>query len=95
MPYVDICSMRALRIDDAVQVERWRRNRGLTQHHVDLPSMVRLMIEQMTACHVGCLHVVLTLVIRVRERLAPKSRIDPREERLDPDVFLRPCTSQV
>jgi hypothetical protein len=29
----------------------------LTQHHVDLPSMVRLVIEHMTARHVSHVHV--------------------------------------
>jgi hypothetical protein len=83
-----------LRIDDAVQVERWRRHRSLTQHHVDLPSMVRLVIEQMTACHVRCLNVVFALTIRVSERPAPKSGIEPREEQLDPGVFPLPRARQ-
>ena len=42
-------SARTLRIDDSVQVEGWRRHRCLAQHHVHLPSMVDLVIEQMTA----------------------------------------------
>ncbi len=39
-------------IDDAVKVECWRPHRGLTQHHVDLPSMMRLVIKQMRTCNV-------------------------------------------
>jgi hypothetical protein len=37
---------RSLRIDDAVQVERWRGCWGLTKHQMDLPSMVRLVTEE-------------------------------------------------
>ena len=44
--------------------------------------MVRLVIEQMTACHVRRLHAVFALIIRVSERPAPKISIEPREERL-------------
>jgi hypothetical protein len=78
---------RSLRIDDAVQVERWRGYWRLTKHQMDLPSMVRLVIEQMTACHVRRLHVIFALIIRVSERPAPKRGIEPREERLDPRIF--------
>jgi hypothetical protein len=57
-----------------MQVEGRRRHLGLTQHHVNLPSMVRLVIEQMTACHVHPVSVVFALIIRVRERPDPKKR---------------------
>src|SRR5580765_6198190 len=83
-----------LRIDDAVQVERWRGHRRLTQHYVDLPSMVCLVIEQMSACHMRRLHVIFALIIRVSKRPAPKSGIEPREERLDTRVFPRPRVPQ-
>ena len=78
-----------------MQVEGWRRHLGLTQHHVNLPSMVRLVIEQMTACHVRCLNVVFALTIRVSERPAPKSGIEPREEQLDPGSEKKPKNSAV
>ena len=45
---------------------------------------MRLMVEQMRACHVRCLCVVSTLIIRVRERPAPKGGIKVAEERLNP-----------
>jgi hypothetical protein len=54
---------------------------------VDLPAMVGLVIEQVTACDVRRLYVVFAPVIRVSERPYPKSRIEPREERFDPRVF--------
>src|SRR5215469_12069616 len=60
-----------------------------------LPSMVRLMVEQMRARHVCCLYVVSTLIIGVRERPAPKGGIQASEERLNPCVFLCPCVPQV
>jgi len=85
---------RSLRIDNAVQVKRWRRHRGLTRHRVDLPAVVRLVIEQMTACHVRRLHVVFALSIRVSERPAPKIGIKPGEERFDARVFPSPCAPQ-
>ena len=66
------------------------RHRGLTQHHMDLPSMVRLVIEEMTACDVRRLHVVFALIVRVSERPSPKSGIEPRDERFNPRVFPRP-----
>jgi hypothetical protein len=76
-----------LRIQDAVQIERRRRHRGLAQHDVYLPAMVRLVIEKMTASHVRRIHAVATLVVRISERTAPKSGIEPREEQLDSRVF--------
>ena len=36
-----------LRIHDAMQIQGWGRHSSLTQHHVNLPSMVRLVVEQM------------------------------------------------
>jgi hypothetical protein len=67
---------------------------GLTQHHVDLPSMVCLVIEQMTACDVCRLDVVFALVIRVSERPAPKRGIKSSEERLNPRVLPLPRAAQ-
>lgn len=32
-----------------MQIEIWRRNRRLTEHHVHLASMMRLVVEDM--CH--------------------------------------------
>ena len=72
-----------------MQVKRWRGHRGLTQQHVDLPSMVRLVVEQMTACDVRRLYVVFALIVRVSERLGPKSVVDPREKHLNPRIFPR------
>ena len=57
--------------------------------------MMRLMVEQMRACHVRCLCVVSTLIIRVRERPAPKGGIQVAEERFNSCVFLRSCAPQV
>jgi hypothetical protein len=57
--------------------------------------MMRLMVEQMRACHVCCLYVVSTLIIRVREGPAPKGGIKVAEERLNPCVVLRSCAPQV
>lgn len=87
-------SSPSLRIDDPVQVECWRPNRGLTQHNVHLPAMVRLVVEQMTAGHVRRLHVVFALIIRVSERPAPKSGIEPCEQRFNPRVFPHPRAPQ-
>ena len=56
--------------------------------------MMGLVIEQMTARNVRRLHVVFALIIRVRERPAPKGGIEPREERLNPRVFALPRASQ-
>ena len=56
---------------------------------------MRLMVEQMGASHVRCLYVAFTLIIRVRERPAPKGGIQVSEERLNPCVFLRSCAPQV
>jgi len=78
-----------LRIEYAVQVEGRRRRRGLTQHHMDLRSMVRLMVEQMAACHVRGLNVVFALVVRIGKRAVPERSIEPAEERLDPQVLAR------
>jgi hypothetical protein len=46
-----------------------------------LPSMVRLVIEQVTARHVRRLQVVFALIIRISERPVPKRCIESREER--------------
>jgi hypothetical protein len=56
---------------------------------MDLPSMVRLVVEEVAACDVRRLYVVFALIVHVSEGLRPKSGIDPREERLNPRVF--PC----
>jgi hypothetical protein len=56
--------------------------------------MVRLVIKEMTACHVGRLYVIFALIIGVSERSSPKRLVDPREERLDPGVFPLSCTPQ-
>jgi len=87
-------SSQALRIDDAVQVERRRPHWSLTQHHVHLRSMVRLVIEQVTARHMSRFHVVFAPIVRVRERPVPKSRIHAREEHFDPRVLPRSRTPQ-
>jgi len=57
--------------------------------------MMRLMVEQMRACHVRCLHIVFTLIIPVRERPGPKRGIRVSEERFNSCVFLRSCAPQV
>ena len=56
---------------------------------------MRLMVEQMRACHVRCLHIIFTLIIRVRERPGPKRGILVSEERFNPCVFLRSRAPQV
>ena len=89
-----LSSNRSLRIEYAVQIQGWRRRRGLTQHHVDLPSMVRLVIEQVAACHMCRFHVVFALVVRVRKGPVPKGGIQPRKERVDPRVLTRSRASQ-
>ena len=66
----------------------------MTQQHMDLPSMVRLVIEKVTACDVRRLHVVFALIVRVSEGLRPKSGIDPCEEGLNPRIFPRPRALQ-
>jgi len=57
--------------------------------------MMRLMVEQMGACHVRRLPVGFALIIYVGERSAPKGRIQLSEERFNFFVFLRSCIPQV
>ena len=38
---------KPLWVDDAMQIEGWWPHRGLAQHDVDLPTVVRLMVEEM------------------------------------------------
>ena len=40
-----------LRIDDAVEVERGRRHRGLAQHYVDLPAVMSLVVKEVADGH--------------------------------------------
>jgi len=56
--------------------------------------MVRLVIEQVTACDVRRLHAVFALIVRVSEPTRPKSGVEPREERFNPRVFARPRALQ-
>src|SRR6478672_4612094 len=84
-----------LRIEYAMQIEGRRGRRGLTQHHMDLRSMVRLMVEQMAACDMRGFHVVFPLVVRIGKRTAPKRGIETAEERLDPEVLARPRGTEV
>ena len=60
---------------------------SLTQHHVNLSSMVRLMVEQMSARYVSAFHIVFILIIRVCERAAPKRGIEFAEERFQVRVL--------
>ena len=75
-----------------MQVEGRRRRRGLTQHHMDLRSMVRLVVVQMAAGHVRGLDVVFALVVRIGKRAVPERGIEPAEERLDPRHILNDAT---
>ena len=84
----------ALGVDDAVQVQGWRFCRGLTQHDMDLPSMVRLMIKQVGAGYMRCFHIVLALIVRVCEGAGPESDIEMCEERLDSRVLSYSRASQ-
>jgi hypothetical protein len=68
------------RIDNAVQVETGRGHLGLTQHNVNLTSVMRLVIKKMAARNVGRLDVVFALIVRVLERATPKSEVKIREE---------------
>jgi hypothetical protein len=79
-----------LRIEDAVQIKGRRCHCRLTQHHVDLPPMVRLVVEQVTAGDVRRFDIVFTLIVGVCERPAPKRRIEAREERLDAGILPHP-----
>lgn len=56
--------------------------------------MMRLMVEQMRACHVRCFNVVPALIVRIGERPAPKVRVQVTEESFNPCVFLRSCAPQ-
>ena len=73
-----------------MQVESRSRRRGLTQHDMDLRSMVRLMVEQMAACDMRSFHVVFALVVRIGKRTAAERGIETAEERLDPQVLAHP-----
>jgi hypothetical protein len=67
LPYPGNHAGPGLGVDDAVQVQGWRFDRGLTQHDMDLPSMVRLMIKQMGAGYMRRFHIVFALIVCVRE----------------------------
>jgi hypothetical protein len=54
-------------VDDVVQVQGWKFCRGLTQHDMDLPSMVRLMIKQMRAGYMRRFNIVFASIVRVCE----------------------------
>lgn len=57
--------------------------------------MVRLMVEQMRARHVRCLHVVFTLIVYIGERPGPEGGIQVSEERFNSYIFVRSCAAQV
>ena len=76
-----------------MKVESWRRRRGLTHHHMDLGSMVRLMVEEMRACHLRRFKVVFALFVRIAKLTTPKRGIETAEERLDPHVLALPRRS--
>lgn len=56
--------------------------------------MVRLMVEQVRACHVRCFNVVSALIVRIGECPAPEARGQVSEECLNPRVFLHSCSPQ-
>src|SRR5262249_30271930 len=60
------------RIDDPMQIKLRRRDIRLTQHHMHLSAVMRLMIEQVRACHVCRLDHLAYLIIDVVERARPE-----------------------
>lgn len=77
-----------------MKIQRWRPDRRLAQHHMNLPAMVRLMVKQVRACHVRSFNVVSALIVRIRERPAPKVRLQVSKKCLNPRVFLPSCVPQ-
>jgi hypothetical protein len=59
--------MFPLGIDDSVQIERRRRDRGLAQHHVNLSAMVRLVIEEVAHGDGSLLGVLDATAVRVAQ----------------------------
>ena len=50
-----------------MQIERRRSDSRLTQHHMDLAAMVRLMVEKVRDRHNCRSQILRALVVRVRE----------------------------
>ena len=63
-----------------MEVESGRGHLGLAQHNVNLPAVVRLVIEQMAKRNLRRLDLVLALIVRILERAIPKIDIVFREE---------------
>ena len=82
-------------IQDAMQVEGERLKGGLTQHHVELTTMMRLVIEKVGDGHAGALLTPFALAVGIHEGSIEETRIHPAKEFFDPGVFLGPRGAQV
>ena len=69
---------------------RWA-DLGLTEHHMHLASMMRLVIKEMKDSWASYIHVIYAAAVRVSQRPGKKTVIDLFKERFYACVFLGSC----
>ena len=71
-----------------MEIERWRRDCSLAQHHVNLSPMMRLVVEKMAHRDRGLLLVLAALIVGVAKRPGQKIGAQVLKEILNPSILL-------
>ena len=70
-----------------MQIQSPRRYFGLAQHYVDLPAMMRLVVEEMTDRDRGFLDVIPTLAVHIRKLPIQKRVVNTFKEGLNTSIL--------
>ncbi len=77
-----------------MQIQRRGLHPGLTQHHMNLPAMMGLMIEEVRHGDARRLHIVLAGIVHISERSIQKAWGHRSKERLNGRVLMLPRHAQ-
>src|SRR5439155_2621591 len=77
-----------------MHIQQRRRDSSLAQHHIDLTSMVRLVIEEVPHGNRRQLNIKFALVIHVLERTRQERNVPAFEKGFYPRIFLDSSPSQ-
>ena len=78
-----------------MQVERGRLDVSVAEQGMRLSAMVRLVIEKVANGHRRGFQVILSLVVRVSDRLFEEASIHPAKKALDASILLYSGCPQV
>src|SRR6202522_1602230 len=78
-----------------MQVEGRGLHRRLAEHHVNLPSMMRLVVEEVKCGHWGCFYIAIPLIVDVGDWSLKKSAVRLFKECHDACGFFAARRSQI